>query len=123
MNTLMEDFLVSVERNDSLTRPWPRNGEQFVAYVAVLPEEDADDDMRAWWINPPDSVQEVMSDVGTIGVLSEELFQIGACVELQTAGLYRVKLAFFTECSTDWESGHQECENGFSILTTEKVPA
>jgi hypothetical protein len=103
-------------------RPWPHSGKEFIAFFAVLPEDAGDDGQRVWWLNPPDCVQEVMSDYGTIGVVSDELFRVSECIELQTAGLYRAKLAFFTECSTDYESGHEECDYGFSIITTEKVP-
>jgi hypothetical protein len=96
-------------------RPWPHNREQFDAYFAVVPDEEEEGSRKIHWVNCPDSVQEVMSDMGTPGVVTEDLF---CALELHEKGLEKIGL--YKVCVEFWCDGDgEDYEDGFSILSVE----
>ncbi|CAG9229315.1 hypothetical protein [Burkholderia vietnamiensis] len=116
----MEGVDVKIELYEIGRRPWPAHGEEFNALFVVVPDDEIEDGVVVHWLNPPDSVQEAMSDVGTIGAVTDELFDLSEHDELKTVGIYRAKVEFVFSDGRDHE-GNYDCEWGFAINSVEVV--
>lgn len=99
---------------------WPHNKEVFEAYFAVVPAAEHEHGVDVHWIDPPESVQAVMSDYGRMGVVTDELFDLSVQGQLEELGVHKVCAQFWFEDRTDHE-GNRDCEFGFDILSVEEV--
>lgn len=100
--------------------PWPLCNEMFDAYFAVLPAAEHEHGVDVHWIDPPESVQAVMSDYGRMGVVTDELFDLSIQCLLEKVGLHKVRVQFWFDERTDHE-GNRDCEYGFDILSVAEV--
>jgi hypothetical protein len=102
--------------------PWPHSGQEFEIYVAAMPDPESEEvGLELTLVNSeyhyPAEVANVLSDISGDSV-TDECFS-GDLPD--TAGLWKLRIKFFVDAHTDWESGHREDNYGFEILNKEKV--
>ena len=111
--SLLDLSQIATEVSDD-QRPWPHDGQEFELFAAVFSEDDS-----PVLIEMAPEVYTVIHEMGSASSMTTDLFSID---DIPTElGLWKLKLKFFQESSTDWEYGTEECEVGFSVIAREKL--
>jgi hypothetical protein len=100
---------------------WPHSGQEFEIYVAAMPDLDGvDGSLELVLVNSDyhaPEVSSVLCDVSGDHV-TDDMF---AGDLPSSIGLWKMKIKFFVDPYTDWESGQRDDDYGFEILSSEKV--
>lgn len=114
-------FTILPDESDDEYPAWPHVGQEFDIYVAAMPDLECNDGALELVLVNSDyhapEVSSVMCDVSGDRV-TDDVF---AGDLPSSVGLWKMKIKFFVDPYTDWESGQHEDEYGFIILSCEKL--